>query len=122
MISPTFNVFGFEYEPTTDDDLAIEADRTEALIGPGVIAINEQAGCALGDPAETEVEREGSHAEITVSWAFTCANPDEVAQVDLNGLFAEFPNFEDIDVQWISETNQSSAELSPSSAIVTLER
>lgn len=122
LISPTFNVFGFEYEPTTDEDLAIETDRTAALIAPGMIAINDEAACSLANPAETAVEREGSHAEITVSWAFTCANPDEIGEVDLSGLFAEFPNFEDIDAQWISDTNQSAAELTPSSAIVTLER
>jgi hypothetical protein len=34
--------------------------------------------------------------------------------VDAAGLFAEFPNFEDVDVQWVSESEQSAAELSPS--------
>ena len=75
LISPTFNVFGFEYEPSTDEDIAIEADRTEALTAPGVVSINDGAGCALSDPVGTEIERDGSHAEITVSWSFVSTTP-----------------------------------------------
>ncbi len=122
LVSPTFNVFGFEYEPTSDDDLAIEADRTEVLTGPGMVAVNDDARCAMIDPVSTEVERDGTHSEITVSWVFECENADAVSEVDFSGLFAEFSNFEDIDVQWISDTQQSSAELSPSSATVSLDR
>lgn len=122
LVSPTFNVFGFEYEPTTDEDIAIQVDRTAALIAPDAITINDEAGCALVGAAETEVEREGSHSEITATWLYGCDNPDEVSQVDLAGLFAEFPNFEDIDAQWISDTTQSAAELSPSATTLDLQR
>jgi hypothetical protein len=114
LISPTFNVFGFEYEPVSDEDLAIEADRLTALTASGVIALNNEAGCSLAGPVATEVDRDGSHSEITVSWVFECENADDVSQVDAAGLFAEFPNFEDVDVQWVSESEQSAAELSPS--------
>lgn len=122
LVSPTFNVFGFEYEPTSDEDLAAEADRTQALAEPNVASINDEAGCTLIDPVTTEVERDGSHSEITVSWLFECENADEVSEVDFSGLFAEFPNFENIDVQWVSNSQQSSAELSPSAAVIALQR
>lgn len=122
LISPTFNVFGFEYEPTSDEDLAIEADRTEALTAAGIITVNDEAGCTLVDPVETEVEREGSHSEISVSWLYSCANPDAIESVDASGLFEEFPNLEDVDAQWVSDADQSSAELSPSSTTLTLRR
>ncbi len=120
LISPTFNVFGFEYEPSTDEDIAIEADQTEALTAAGVVSINDEAGCALSEPVGTEIERDGSHAEITVSWSFVCDDPDAVTEVDVSELFSEFPAFEDIDVEWISESEQSSAELSPSATTLTL--
>ena len=120
LISPTFNVFGFEYEPTTDEDIAIEADRTEALTADGIIALDDAAGCTLADPVETEVEREGSHAEITVSWQFSCDDPDAIEQLDASGLFAEFPNLEDVDAQWVSDSDQSAAELTPSSTTLAL--
>lgn len=121
LISPTENVFGFEYEAETDEDLAIVADRTDALTTGGLISINDGAECELSEPATADVEFEGSHAEITVSWAFSCTNPADVANVDLSALFAEFPGFEDIDVEWVSESSQSSAELSPEQSILTLE-
>ena len=121
LISPTFNVFGFEYEPETDDDIALAADQTEALIADGIITVNETASCSTTGPATTEVEYEGSHAEITVSWLFECENPDDVNQIDLSALFAEFPSFEDIDAQWITASDQSSAELTPDSPTLVLE-
>ena len=113
LISPTQNVFGFEYEPESEEDLAIEADRTEALTAPGIVALNEAAGCELTEPASAETERDGSHSEITVSWSFACENASEIASLDLGPLFAAFPGFEDIDAEWVSATEQSSAELSP---------
>jgi hypothetical protein len=122
LISPTFNVFGFEYEPTSDEDLAIEMDRTAALTSASVVTINDEASCTLTDPVGTELERDGSHSEITVSWLFECENADGINQVDASGLFDEFPNFDDVDVQWVSESEQSSAELSPTETTVTLRR
>lgn len=92
LISPTINVFGFEYE----------------------------AECALTSPATTELEYEGSHAEITVSWVFECANPDAIEQIDFTALFTEFPGFEDIDAQWLSDADQSAAELTPESPTLQL--
>ncbi len=121
LISPTQNIFGFEYEAVTDEDLALAADRTEALSQPGIIAINAEAGCVLTDDAIIELEYEGSHAELTASWLLSCENPDEIAQLDTAALFAEFPNLEDIDAQWASATGQSAAELSPSATVLALE-
>ncbi len=114
LISPTQNIFGFEYEAVTDEDLALVADRTEALSEPGIIAINAEAGCDLTDDVLIELEYEGSHAELTASWLLSCENPDDIAQLDTAALFAEFPNLEDIDAQWASDSGQSAAELSPS--------
>jgi len=121
LITPTQNIFGFEYEPTTDEDIALVAERIDALSEPGIVAINAEAGCELAGAVSTEVEYEGSHAELTASWLFSCAQPDQIKQLDAAGLFAEFPSFEDIDAQWASATGQSSAELSPSAPTLALE-
>lgn len=120
LISPTYNIFGFEYEPTTDEDMALVADRTEALSAPGVLSINAEAGCTLADEITTDLEYEGNHAELTASWLFVCESPDEIKELDAAALFAEFPNLEDIDAQWASDSGQSSAELSPSATILEL--
>lgn len=120
LISPTQNIFGFEYEPSTDEERALVADRTEALSEPGVLVINEEAGCDLVDDVATEVEFEGSHAELTASWLFRCEHADEISQLDVAALFAAFPNIEDIDAQWVSPSGQSAAELSPSATVLDL--
>ncbi len=120
LISPTQNVFGFEYEPETDEDVAVEAERTAAITADGIVTINDGATCELTEPATTEIEREGSHSEITVSWTFSCDNPADIAEVDLTALFEEFPGFEDIDAEWVSDTDQSSAELSPGQGTLQL--
>ncbi|MGI9615679.1 MAG: ZrgA family zinc uptake protein [Acidimicrobiales bacterium] len=121
LISPAFNIFGFEREPVTDDELAIAADRTAALSAPGILVINPEAGCSLVDEVVTEFEVEGSHAELSASWMFVCDSPDEIRQLDAAALFGEFPNLEDIDAQWASASGQSAAELSPSETIFALE-
>lgn len=120
LISPTFNIFGFEYEATSDEDLAIVADRLDAVSAPDVIVVNEEAGCSLADDVATDLEYEGSHAELTVSWILVCANPDDIDEVDAAGLFAALPNLQDLDVEWASDAGQSSAELSPSATVLRL--
>jgi len=121
LISPTFNVFGFEYEPETAEDIALAAQQTEVLTASDTLTINDEADCTLTEPVSTTTDQDGTHSEITASWLFTCANPDEISLVDATGLFAVFPNFEDVDVQWVSASSQSSAELSPRAPSLTLE-
>jgi hypothetical protein len=120
LISPTFNVFGFEYEATTDEDKELVADRRGVLAEPEIMALNAEAQCELVADVATELEYEGSHAELTASWLFTCSSPDEIRELDVAALFAEFPNLEDIDAQWASPSGQSAAELSPSSTVLSL--
>ena len=120
LVSPTHNIFGFEHEPVTDEELDLVAKRTEVLSGPGVFVVNAEAGCELTGEVDTRLEFEGDHAELTASWQFSCEHPDEIDQIDAAGLFAEFPNLEDVDAQWVSASAQSAAELSPSATVLDL--
>ncbi len=120
LVSPTNNIFGFETEATTDEDKEIVEDRTEALSSPSIMTINPEAGCESSGAVTTDVVFEGSHAEITASWEFVCENPDQLEQLDTAGLFSEFPDLLDIDAEVASESGQTSAELSPSSATLAL--
>lgn len=121
LVSPTQNVFGFEYVAETDEDLATVAAQTEAITADGIVAVNESAGCELAQPASSELEQDGTHAEITVSWSFSCENPDEVSDLDLSALFDAFPGFEDIDAEWISDSSQSAVELTPDQPVLSFE-
>ncbi len=113
LTGPTQNVFGFEYEAETEDDRATVADRTDALTGLGILNLDGSAECELDD-LTTELDQDGSHSEIMVSWTVACSSPAEFIELDLTPLFDEFPGFEDIDVEWLTATNQSATELSPS--------
>ncbi len=121
MISPNFNVFGFEYEPESDEDIATEAQRIETLTTDGILSVDDDAECTATEPVETEIERDGTHSEITVTWQFTCENPDAITELDASTLFTEFPSFEDIDAQWLSPTDQGAGELSPSAPSLSLQ-
>ena len=121
LVSPSNNIFGFEYEPVTDEDLALVSERLEMLTAPGVIAFNADADCQLAIDPDTELEFEGTHAEVTASWLFVCDNPAELRQLDAAVLFANFPGLEDVDAQWASDTAQSAAELSAASTILRFE-
>ncbi len=118
LVSPTYNLFGFEHEPSTDEEREVVEDRTAVLSTPDVIMINDEAGCELVGDVETELEYEGSHAEMIASWLYSCEQPDKIQQIDAAGLFAEFPNLEDLDAQWVSPSGQSAAELTPTSTIL----
>jgi len=120
LISPAQNIYGFEYVPSTDEDKAIVEDRNKALSAPGIVAINAEADCQLAGDVKIDLEIEGSHSEVTTSWNFICENIDQIKQLDAGGLFEEFPNFEDVDAQWASNSGQSSAELSPTATILQL--
>jgi len=121
LISPADNIFGFEKEPSSDEERALVDAQTALLTQPGVLTFNDEAGCESTAEPEVEVVFEGSHAEVTASWLFVCAEADEINQLDTSALFEAFPGFEDIDAQWVSDTSQSAAELSPSSTILRLE-
>lgn len=121
LVSPTHNIFGFEHEPSTDDEEALVLDRMSALTAPDALVFNVEAGCSLmGDPS-TEIEYDNGHAEVEASWVFACEHPEDIRELDLSSLFGEFPNLTEIDAQWASPAAQSAAQLSPEQAVLGLE-
>ena len=115
LISPANNIFGFERVPTSDEDMSIAADRSAALAAPSMLMFNAGAQCRVTNDPEPELVVEGSHAELTTTWLFTCDNADAIESLDLTPIFSEFPGIVDVDAQWASEVQQSAAELTPTS-------
>ena len=58
---------------------------------------------------------------MTAAYIFNCEQGDEIRSLDANALFAQFPNFEAIQVQWLSETQQSAATLTPEEPVLSFE-
>lgn len=60
------------------------------------------------------------HSDIDVAYNLTCESPENIASLDASALFTQFPNFEGIQVQWVSDTQQSAGYLSPDNPIIEL--
>jgi len=125
--TPAFNVVGFEYVPTSEEDKALLAESVADLEAGELLQLSSGADCVfttavvqteLSEAAHEEGDEE-THSDIDVAYAVQCQNPDELESLDASGLFVRFPNFEALQVQWLSDTQQSATELTSDSPIVS---
>lgn len=147
--SPSYNVFGFEHAPSTDEQhAAIDTAVAKLRDGNALWTLSKAADCELeetdidssildddehahdeehdhdhedehGHEADHDHEA-GQHSDVDVSWHFHCDNPESLTQVEV-GLFDAFERFADLDVQYLTETAQGAAELSPNHTTLNLE-
>ena len=61
-----------------------------------------------------------AHADFEIEIEYHCDAPDRISSVDMQGLFNAFPGIEELDVQWITDSSQSGAELSARSPRIQL--
>lgn len=70
---------------------------------------------------EHDHEHEGAqHADFELSASFHCENPAQLDMIDLAALFKAYPGLEELEVQWISDSRQSSDELNPHKTVLKL--
>ena len=129
--TPAYNVVGFEYAPTSEGDIAQLDESVAALEAGDLLQLSPEADCTvtsavvqtdLSEAANAEEEEEEeTHSDIDVAYTVQCQNPDNLESLDASGLFARFPNFEALQVQWISDTQQSATELTADNPIVSFE-
>lgn len=136
--TPAYNVVGFEDVPTTDAEKVLLAESVAALEAGDLLQPNPEAECLLvsahvhtGLSEEAHVDEEDeededghdtdSHSDIDVSYNLTCGQPDMIATLDASALFAHFSNFENIQVQWVSDTQQSATTLTPDNPVLSFE-
>jgi len=166
--TPAYNILGFEYAPTSDEEKALLEEAVAALEAGGLLQLSPDAGCTLmsasvqtgfseeghdsdeeghhddeeghdeegHDSDEKDHDEEGhhgdeeghdeeshgeeTHSDIDVSYNLECQAPENIESLDASNLFAQFPNFEDIQVQWISDTQQSATDLTPDNPVLAL--
>jgi len=191
--TPSYNILGFEYAPSSDEEKALLAESMAALESGELLMLSPDAGCTVisvdiqtsfeekdhnedeeghnedeeghnedeeghnedeeghnedeeglnedeeglnedeeglnedeeGHNEDEEGHNEDDHDEeihsdIDVSYNLECEQPENIASLDASQLFAQFPNFEDIQVQWISDTEQSAADLTPDNPVLEL--
>ncbi|MDX1414433.1 MAG: DUF2796 domain-containing protein [Candidatus Promineifilaceae bacterium] len=128
--TPAYNVVGFEYAPTSAEEIALLDESVAALEVGDLLQLSPEAECTVSsavvktDLKEAAHEEDGgaaeTHSDIDIAYAVQCQNPDDLESLDANGLFVRFPNFEVLQVQWISDTQQSASELTPDDPVVLL--
>ncbi len=113
--SPAFNILGFEYAPKTDAEFARLDGSITLLEAASFLEFNADADCQLASAEITQTTQDTtlSHSDFDAIYRLDCAQPDRIALLDVSRLFETFTNIERIDVQWVSDTQQSAAQLSP---------
>jgi hypothetical protein len=116
--TPAQNVLGFEHLPKTDKEKQYVAERLAALKkAEQLFSFDAKAGCALRSvdsesPFEAEEHHdEPTHTEIEVSYRYHCQQPQHMKGIDTQGLFTQFPGFETLNAQWITDNQQSAKSL-----------
>ncbi len=125
LTSPAMNLVGFEHPPhNAQERAAITAAREQLEDGAALFVPNAEAECVqissqvtldLGEHEEHEHEAgheddHDHHADGHGEWAFTCANPVSLNQLDVR-VFEVFPGTESLRVQLITSAGQRGAEL-----------
>jgi hypothetical protein len=134
--SPAFNLFGFEYEPSAGDELQLVEDAIRDLESGDLFVLDGEASYRLASAQTTTAwDREGdhddehddadheegeAHSDVRARFSLVCDAPDEIRSLDLSPLFDRFPNLDELDAQWISDTVQSAAELTGESPRLNL--
>ncbi len=59
-----------------------------------------------------------AHSEFHASYQFSCKNINRLAEINFSGLFEQYPNVEDLDVQYVTDDMQGALELNPSQTVL----
>lgn len=131
--SPSYNIFGFGYKPTTDADKKIVINAEKVLLkGDDLFKFDESNACEL---KETEIESgviksltqkvdktdpAKKHTDVEVTWQFVCENTKDLKEIKTQ-LFAQFPeNLEKLNISWITSSKTGKATLHKD-GIITLQ-
>lgn len=136
--TPGFNLFGFEHAPTTDEETQAINTAVQDLESGALLRLNSEAACLVTDATtvttmmshegeedaehdETDHgEEEEVHSDVEAQFSLSCESPEDIQSLDLSAFFERFPNFEVLNVQWVSDTGQSAAELTAESPTLSL--
>ncbi|MEE4815570.1 DUF2796 domain-containing protein [Pseudomonas alliivorans] len=127
--SPAMNIVGFEHEATSAEDKAKVAKARELLLKPNALfSIADAANCSATsvklesplfgdkDTDHEEHAKDGDadhheHSEIHGTYKFVCDAPAILKKLDLSQIFKTFPDTRKLQVQLISPSGQSGAEV-----------
>jgi hypothetical protein len=140
--SPAANIVGFEHAPSSEADHAA-LDKAVATLKAGdqLFKFNPEAGCRMEKTAITsalldeehgkhgsehaddhghekkEVHGDETHSDIDAVYHFECDQPGKLTQLTVE-LFEAFSGMAELSVQYVIETKQGAAELTPANHVV----
>ncbi|NMY76617.1 MULTISPECIES: DUF2796 domain-containing protein [Pseudomonas] len=131
--SPAMNLVGFEHAATTDADKASVAAAKARLENPlTLFNLPSVAKCVveaqdlnspLFDPAPEEgaskAKTEHHHSDVEAHYAFTCAEPGQLKNLDLGTFFKTFPGTHTFKVQLIGPNGQQAVNVSAKAPTLT---
>ncbi|GFM87034.1 hypothetical protein PSCICO_24330 [Pseudomonas cichorii] len=126
--SPAMNIVGFEHAATSAEDKAKLAKAREQLLKPNALfSISDAANCSatsvklesplFGDKDDDhddhakDGDEHHEHSEIKGHYKFVCDAPAILKKLDLTQIFLTFPDTKKLQVQLISPSGQSGAEV-----------
>ncbi|MEO0983678.1 MAG: DUF2796 domain-containing protein [Pseudomonadota bacterium] len=126
LLSPLYNLTGFETEPDTPEKARVYAEMTDLLNAAGDrFQFNAEAGCTL-QSAEFPITMDESGAsapfdyrDMEASFFFTCADGDALSTMTTD-LFERFERLEKIDVIIIDGDEQDATTIESGAAAIEL--
>jgi hypothetical protein len=121
---PGHDAVGFEHPPANAEQTSTLAKATETLRGGAWLVPTAAAGCKA-PPATVVADgfdasaKPGAHGDFDVTSQFTCANPDQLASLDV-GLFKAFPALQRVVVDIVGANGATEQILDRSMTRVTL--
>lgn len=135
LLSPAYNLIGFEHKPRTDEQQQ-RVNDTEQWANETAM-INTVAGnCTLvssamhvgwseakgdGHKHDHDHDHDSGHADIEITQTLNCPNLSESAQFE-TGLMARFPELQHLNMQWVGPLGQGATRLSPGNIQFRLNR
>lgn len=125
--SPAMNFLGFEHSAKTSQEKKRVHEVKAFLQNPGLWVTPEpSAGCLVQqvDVKSEQLDHDlhhkhdhhsskgPQHSDFDVMVTYQCKNSDRLYRLDLAGFFHQFAGVDELEVQWITDTAQSSTELS----------
>jgi len=121
---PGHDAVGFEHPPTSAEQTATLAKATETLRGGTWLVPVAAAGCKA-PPARVVADgfdasaKPGAHGDFDVTYQFTCANPEQLASLEV-GLFKAFPALQRVVVDIVGANGAAEQILDHTTTQVTL--
>lgn len=123
--APGADIVGFEYEATSEADLAAIAAAIAELTQPfELFILPASAECSVvyvNAELESEHDDASNHSEFHAEYLLTCKNPDAITQISF-AYFDAFKNAQELEVQVVSDKGAQAFEIDRAEPTLKLSR